>query len=402
MTGHPYADFLLGLPDRSIRLDPRLDRTQIGYEHGLYVMDTFKLSAKLTLDYGLRWDYFSAPYYEDGLQYNWDAATGNVVVPEAALSSVSPLYPANIKIVTGKVEPDSDLGNFRPRLGFAYRLGRDTVLRGGYGLFTEHVGYFDRLQSGGPFEIAETYFNAIENGVPRFAFPNPFPTSLASASIPSQSVRGFPLQTSHGSIHQFNLSVERQIHDLGVRVSYIGSRSRGLNYALNVNKPRPSVDRFTQDRRPYPQFVGATYVEEDGASNYDGFQLEVQKRAGAFTFDAHYTLQSNVSNFLNLENPYDPLHWNREQLARQKFVFNALISLPFGRGRRYLSDVPGYLDQIVGGWELVSLTFFKSGPFFSPSFSGADPSNTNTTGGLPNRMADGNIPSGDRTCRAVV
>jgi hypothetical protein len=396
LTGHPYADFLLGLPDRSIRLDPLLDRTQIGYEHGLYIMDTFKLNAKLTLDYGLRWDYFSAPYYEDGLQYNWDAATGNVVVPEAALSSVSPLYPANIKIVTGQVEPDSDLGNFRPRLGFAYRLGRDTVVRGGYGVFTEHIGYFDRLQSGGPFEIAETYFNAIENGVPRFAFPNPFPTSLASASIPSQSIRGFPLQTRHGSIHQFNLSVERQIRDLGVRVSYIGSRSRGLNYALNVNKPRPSLDRFTPDRRPYAQFVGATYVEEDGASNYDGFQLEVQKRAGAFTFDGHYTLQSNVSNFLNLENPYDHLHWNREQLARQKFVFNALISLPFGRGRRYLSDAPGYLDQIVGGWELVSLTFFKSGPFFSPAFSGADPSNTNTTGGLPDRLADGNIPAGDR------
>ena len=244
LTGHPYADFLLGLPDRSIRLDPRLDRTQIGYEHGLYVMDTFKLSANLTLDYGLRWDYFSAPYYEDGLQYSWDPATGNVVVPEEVLGSVSPLYPANIKIVTGEVEPDSDLGNFRPRLGFAYRLGRDTVVRGGYGVFTEHVGYFDRLQSGGPFEIAETYFNAIENGVPRFAFPNPFPTSLASASIPSQSVRGFPQQTSHGSIHQFNLSVERQIREL---------RSEG--FVHRVAQPGAELCAQCQQAAPEPGSV---------------------------------------------------------------------------------------------------------------------------------------------------
>src|SRR5438093_3703076 len=292
LTGAAYADFLLGLPYQSIRLDPLLDRTQVAWEHGLYAMDTFKVGSRLTLDYGLRWDYFSAPFYTDGLEYNWDSATGNVVVPQGALASVSPLYPRNITVVAGEVEPDSDLRNFRPRLGVAYRLAGDTVVRGGYGAFTEHVGYFDRLQGGGPFEIAETYFNAIQGGRPLFAFPNPFPTSLASASVPSQSIRGFPLRTQHGTIHQFNVSVERQVRDLGVRLSYIGSRSRGLNYALNANKPRPSLTPFAQARRPYPQFVGATLVEEHGAGNYNAFQVEAQRKLGAFTFDAHYTLQS--------------------------------------------------------------------------------------------------------------
>ena len=359
-------------------------------------MDTFKVSSRLTLDYGLRWDYFPAPFYADGLQYNWDAATGNVVVPQAALASVSPLYPRNITIVTGKVEPDSDLGNFRPRLGVAYRLARDTVARGGYGAFTEQVGYFDRLQGGGPFEIAETYYNAMQDGRPLFAFPNPFPTRLASARVPSQDIRGFPLRTQHGTIHQFNVSVERQVRDLGVRLSYIGSRSRGLNYALNVNKPRPSLIPFAQSRRPYPQFVGATLVEDNGAANYNAFQVEAQRKLGAFTFDAHYTLQSAMSNFLNLENPYDHLFWNRDSLARHKFVVTTLSSLPFGRGRRYLSAAPGWLQQIAGGWEFVTLHFFKSGLFFSPSFSGSDPSNTNTSGGLPDRVADGNLPPGVR------
>jgi hypothetical protein len=396
VAGVSYADFLLGMPYQSVRLDPLLDRTQVAYENGLYAMDTFKVSSRLTIDLGLRWDYFSAPFYVDGLQYNWDSASGSVVVPQEALASVSPLYPRNITVVAGQVEPDSDLGNFRARLGVAYRFARDMVVRGGYGAFTEQIGYFDRLQGGGPFEIAETYTNAIQGGAPQFAFPNPFPTSLASASVPSQNIRGFPLQNRHGTIHQFNLSVERQVRDLGVRLSYIGSRSRGLNYALNVNKPRPSLTPFAQSRRPYPQFVGATLVQEDGASNYNAFQIEVQRKLGVFSFDAHYTLQSALSDFLNLENPYDHHLWNRDSLARHKFVVTTMSELPFGRGQRYLSGAPRWADQIVGGWQFVTLHFFKSGLYFSPTFSGSDPSNTLTSGGLPDRLSDGNLEPGER------
>lgn len=395
-TGHAYADFLLGLPHMSQRLDPLTNRTQRAYEFGIYVMDSFKLTRRLTIDYGLRWDYFSAPSYKDGLQYNWDPTTGHVIVSEAAHRSVSPLYPRNITVVTGKVPPDSKWTNFRPRLGFAYRLRDHTVLRGGYGVFTEQVGYFDRLQGGGPFEISETYFNEIRDEAPFFAFPNPFPTSLASAVIASQSIRGYPTKTSNGVIHQFNISIEQQIRDIGFRISYIGSRSRGLNYTLNINKPRPSPIPFSPERRLYPQFVNASFVQENGASNYNALQIEVQRKVGALVFDAHYTLQSSMSNFLNLQNPYDPNQWNRESLAREKLVVATTIDLPFGRGRRYLSNGSAAVDKILGGWQVVTISFFKSGPFFSASFSSADPSNTNTFGGLPDRVGDGNLPPGQR------
>jgi hypothetical protein len=297
----------------------------------------------------------------------------------------------------GKVEPDPKLTNVRPRLGFAYRLRDRTILRGGYGVFTEQIGFFDRLQGGGPFEIAETYFNQIVKGNPLFTFPDPFPTSLASAVIPSQSIRGFPSRTRNGSIHQFNFSAEQQWWDIGFRLSYIGSRSRGLNYALNINKPQPSLVAFSPSRRPFPQFVSAVFAEENGASHYDALQVEVQRKIGTVTFDTHYTLQSNVSNFLNLDNPYDHIHWDRESLARQKLVVTTRTELPWGRGRRYLANLPAVADQIIGGWEIVTLSFFKSGPFFSPVFSGADPSNTNTFGGLPDRISDGNLPPGQRT-----
>lgn len=397
LSGHPYADFLLGLPFSSERLDPLTDRTQVAKEFGVYAMDTWKVTQNLTLDYGLRWDFFSSPFYEDGLQYNWDRTTGNVVVPQDALKSVSPLYPKTISLVTGQVQPDAELSNIRPRVGIAYRWRDRSVIRGGYGVFTEQIGYFDRLQGGGPFEISETYFNAIENGQPRFTFPNPFPSNLAAATVPSQSVRGYPVRTRNGAIHQFNLSIEQQIRDLGFRISYIGSRSRNLNYALNINKPQPSTIPFSQSRRPFAQFVGTTWVLNDGASNYNSAQFEVQRKMGAVTFNAHYTLQSNLSNFLNLENPYDHNHWNREQFSsRHKFVVTAILEIPVGRGRRYLSDAPAVVDHILGGWKAITLSHFQSGQYFSPVFSGSDPSRTNTFGGVPDRVADGNLDSSDR------
>ncbi|MPZ17816.1 MAG: hypothetical protein GEV06_07895 [Luteitalea sp.] len=397
-TGDAYADFLLGLPHSSERLDPLTNRRQAAYEMGFFAMDTYKATSRLTLDYGVRWDIFTSPRFDDGLQFNWDQATGDVIVPADAMSAVSPLYPENITVRGGDVVPDIKWTNIRPRLALAYRLKDDLVVRGSYGVFTEQIGYFDRLQGSGPFQIAETYINEVVDGRPWFAFPTPFPADLASAEIPSQSIRGFPSETRQGAIHQFSASAERQFGKIGVRLSYIGSRSRGLNYNLNINKPEPSLVPFDQERRPYSQFISASVVRENGASNYDAFQAQVNRRAGLVTFDVHYTLQSNRSNFLSLENPYVPNEWHREQYsARHKAIVNTVIDLPWGRGRPFLSDASPFVDALAGNWTIVTVTYFQTGQYFSPTFSGADPSNTDTVGGRPDRTCDGTLPRGERT-----
>ena len=167
-SGNSYADFLLGLPLSSTRLNPIVDRKRTQKELGLFVTDTFKLTPRLTLDYGLRWDRFSATTYDDGLMFNWDPATGNILLPQEALSKVSPFYPKTINIVAGNVVPSADLRNFVPRIGVAYRLNDKTVIRGGYGIFNEFLGQLSRVQGGGPFALSETYVNKIENGVHSF------------------------------------------------------------------------------------------------------------------------------------------------------------------------------------------------------------------------------------------
>lgn len=395
-SGNAYADFMLGLPLSSTRLNPIVNRKQTSKELGVFITDTFKVTPKLTLDVGLRWDRFSATTYDDGLMFNWDLKTTNVIVPQKAMSKVSPYYPKTITIAAGQVVPDPDTHNFAPRIGVAYRLKDKTVIRGGYGRFNEFFGKYTRLNSGEPFAITETYTNTIVNGVALFQMPNPFPSAGVSPSVPSQSVTGYPNQTKNGAIHQFNATVERQVHDVGFRLSYVGSRNRGLNYSLSINKPQPSLIPFTASRRPYAQFSGASFFRSDGEANYDSMSFEATRRVGIVTFDGHWTWAHGMISTLNLENPYSPLFWNRDFFAKHRVVLNSVWELPFGRGRKFLPALPGAAEQILGGWRLVWVTYLQTGQYFSPSFSGSDPSNTNTSGGLPDRICNGNLPPGQR------
>jgi TonB-dependent receptor-like protein len=398
LSGFGYADFLMGLPFQSTRLNPLIGRTKTDSELGLFVQDAFKVSKRLTLDLGLRWDRFGPSNFKDGLIYNWDPGSGNVIVPESALSKISPLYPVNtIKVVAGNAQESPSLHNIDPRLGFAWRPWDDkTVFRGSYGIFTETLGRFARDLSNGPFQISESFFNAIQNGQPLFAFPNPFPAG--AGTVASQSITGYPIDTNNGKIHQFNVSVERQVKDIGIRVSYVGARDRGLNYNVNINKPQASLIPFAQSRRPYTQFVGVTYNRHDGALNYNAFTAEGRRRAGQVTFDAHWTWTSNYLNYQGIEDPYAPLRWSHDQYSSKfRAVGSAVWAMPFGHGKKFLANAPRPVDFALGGWQASWIAIMETGQFFTPSFSGTDTSNTNTVGGLPDRIANGNLDAGQRT-----
>lgn len=403
LAGQGYAEFLLGLPTNSQRIDPLRDRLRHASELGFYATDTWKATRRLTIDYGLRWDYFANPVYADNLMYNWDRASGAVLVPQESLSKISPLYPTNlIAVKAGQAIPTARKTNFHPRTGAAYRITDTFVIRGGYGQYTESLGAFTVVNSAaGPYRIADSYINLdqLRAGNAPFAFPNPFPAGLGLIAT-SQSITGFPLDTRNGVIHQFNLSLEKEFRTLGFRASYIGSRSRGLNYSMNINKPAPSLTAFAQSRRPYSQFIGTTWWFNDGQSKYDSVQLEISKRRGWFMFDGHYTLSNAMSNFLNLENPASHYFWNRDQFnARNRAVIKTIWDLPFGKGRRWLAHASGPVNTILGGWQAQTVHYFQGGQYFTPSFSGSDPSNTNSVGGLPDRVAGGNLDRGSRTIK---
>jgi outer membrane receptor protein involved in Fe transport len=401
LAGYGYADFLLGLPFTSTRLDPLTNRTLHDTELGLFVQDSYKVNDRLTLDLGLRWDRFGPPYYGDNLMYRWDPASGNVIVPQGTTSAISPLYPSSITLVPGAVRMQPSNTNFVPRIGAAYRINDKTVIRGGYGIFNETMGRYAYVQGTGPFQISETYQNVISNGQPLFSFPNPFPASLNSANVPSQSVTGYPLGATNGKIHQYNATIERQFKDMGFRLSYVGSHDYGMHYTISVDKPMPSLIPFTASRRPYPQYVGASLVRTHGQSKFNAMTVEVVRKVGQLTMDAHWTLASSYSSFQsgsNLESPYASPVYARDQFTpRQRFVMNLSWEIPVGKGRRYLTGANPFVNGILGGWQLYWIGYLQTGMFFSPTYSGSDRSNTNTVGGLPNRTCNGNLPSNQRS-----
>ena len=140
-------------------------------------------------------------------------------------------------------------------------------------------------------------------------------------------------------------------------------------------------------------------MREDGESKYDSLQFQVQRRVGIISFNGHWTWANNMSDWLNLENPYDVTsNWARDELTRRhRAVIETMIDLPWGRGRRFLPNAHPVVNAVIGGWNLQTISIFSTGLYFSPAYSGADPSNTNSVGGLPDRIADGNLPPGQRS-----
>jgi hypothetical protein len=229
--------------------------------------------------------------------------------------------------------------------------------------------------------------------------PNPFPSSLSSASSPSQSVTGYPKNITNGKIHEFNVSIARQFGNVGFSIAYSGVRARGLNYKVpQTNIPQPSTTTFTQSRTPYPEFSGTAFEYQNGKSNYDSLVLEAKKNLGQLVFDVNYTYANNLDNMEDLENVYNLNPWNHDAYtARNILTGMVMFPLPFGRGQRFGSNSPAPVNALLGGWRVNWITTVQSGQFFSPTFSGSDPSHTNTSGGFPDRVCNGNLSRGKRT-----
>jgi hypothetical protein len=366
-TGLAFADFLLGIPATSTRQQIKADRKLQQNESAAYVSDSFRVTSRLTVDYGLRWDYYQAPTFDDGFMANWDPATGNVVVAPGTITSVSIYYPKGIGVVVGNPVPRSKTTNFRPRIAAAFRVTENLVVRGGYGEFTEFEGYGlgGRLNSWSPFWLTETYNNAIVGGSPLFSFPKPFPASPSATLVPSQSVVGLPSTTDEGTIRQYNFTIERATHGLGLRAAFIGSRGTGLNYTVDINQPPASSTPFTNSRKPYPRFGSVYEVRNDGQWHYNSVFLEGQKKAGPVIFTSNLTLANNVANFLDTTDPYNVTDkWVRDGADRRRyFVNSAMWNLPFGH------------TPLTGHWAVAAVATFASGQYYSPLFTGPDPAN---------------------------
>jgi hypothetical protein len=421
--GNAYAAFLLGIPDSdqlSTVLNP--DTNGYGNSYALYAQDDWKITPRLTVNYGLRWEYhpmfmdhynntanFLPDYYS---VVNGVTVHGAVVIPDAAQSLVNPAFaqsiaPTPIITATQAGLPQSlrysQKTDFAPRIGFAYRLTADgkTVIRGGVGRFIEaELG--NLLLSSWAVEASDVavFTNTITNGKPQLSFPYPFPSNLAQPGTQEFDLSNV-LHYQDPYVTQWNFTIERDLgFQTGIRISYDGSHGSRLGITDNPDEvPANTVGFATATKSaPYPLFNQIVEENNGGISNYNALTVVANKRMShGLQFQVTYNFAKNLSD----EGGYDPTgfagsgggtttnffdprldYGNVAFTRRNRFLTTFLYESPFSKtGNRIV-------NQLAGGWELAGVLTFQSGPFLTVLASGADPSGTNFVNIIGNGRAD--------------
>ncbi len=416
-TGYPYADFVLGLPTTTQREQERPLLYSRFHDLSAFVQTDFKVSPRLTLNLGVRYDYNSPQVDKYDVISSFDPATGKLVIPsETARPYIHPLFPKEVPIVTAQQAGyarglrNPDRNNLNPRIGLAFRPRTDarSAIRAGYGVFIDELTadiFAAFLVRHGPFNFNEGFTNAIQAGVPLLTFDLPF---LAMGTRQGAlDVRGMDRNLRNPYIQQWNFTLEHQLgFNTGVRLSYIGTKSTRVTYRRNLNQPWPSLQPFSQARRPYPLYRDILFCEGAGNQNYHSLSLSLERKMQrGFYFQGFYTLAKNLTDTEDaseggptLENAYNRSGWRGDSryVPRQRFVGSLIWELPAGQGRRLLNR-PGALNWLLGGWQTSATYVAQTGEYFTPTFSGADPSNTNVIGGVADRLGNGNLPEDQRT-----
>ncbi len=394
-TGGAFADFLLGLPSSSTKAAlpdgvPFLSYTEVGS----FVQDQWRATKNLTVTMGIRYDLFTSPTERYDRQSDFNPSTGGIDI--AGQNGIS----AGIL----KTQPH----NFAPRLGLAYKLGEKTVVRAAYGLY-----YFNEQGTGGSarlfinYPLSQQYSVSCSATAPCLNLANGIPNTLSSSNLPSEVY--IPTANQTASMQQWNFSLERQITpSMVVRGSYVGTRGNHLSIALDEDTAYPGPGAVPA-RRPYPAYASLSSWEPIGISKYNSLQLSAEKRySNGISLLAAYTWskamdeggggnsasaesRNNVQNPRDVSAEYGLADFN----FPQRFTLSEVYEVPVGNGRKYLSNGNRYMDMLAGGWAVTSIVTAQDGPPGSLSMA-TTTSNTGTFQ-YPNRICNGNLPSGQRT-----
>lgn len=417
-TGEPWADFLLGLPSTFSNFTNRPIDTRRMWEHGLYAQDDFRVTKKLTLNYGLRWDLYTVPYDKNGLYYNFDPQKFAIVVPDQhALNSISPAWPTStFPVITASQAgyPTKLLNasnSFQPRFGFAYQLASRTVLRGGFGVYNGALR-FGSLQTGGPFAITSSFVNtpcATCPGGALYSMPDPFPAAAATAT--ETTATGYSLNYRPAYSMNWTVTLEQEVAPTwNVQVSYHGVGNRQLLVQENLNAVQASTTPYSEANLPYPGFGPINLIHNGGSSWYDGIEAKVTHPFGKGLYTtAAYTEQwsgglqgptfAQDQSVTVPEYSFDP---NRDYgpdpaYPTHDFIWTWVWQVPVGAGHQFAGSSNRILNGIIGNWAVSGSYSWRSGWFFTPDVEGVDIGNIGvTTGRRPDKVPGCNPYAGAR------
>ncbi len=403
-TSYNLADFMFALPS-TIQLGNNLVTNLRQHIHSLYMQDDFRVNAKLTLNLGLRWEFATPIWDRDNLWSNFDPVTDTLV-----RASNGSLYNRAL------VHPDYH--DFGPRVGFAYSVTPKTVIRGGYGISYSFFNRPGSAQEGinAPLALFGIKTQSIPAGgsLPAgfLTTQNSFTTGIdvpANFNPILSNIDYIPADTRWPYTQSWLFSVQQELtHDTFLELAYNGNHSLRLPIIADYNQAYPNQLTATcnstitsgclgvQQRRPIPTFGPITWLDPAGNNNYNGFSARLEHRLGgglyflnSFTWskaigDSEQALENfpgyyvaNPQNIRDLAHERGPTSYDVEFMNVTSIVYQ----LPFGRGRRFGSNMNRVLDAALGGWELNTINTANSGVPIDVSYS---PSAANDVTGLTN------------------
>jgi hypothetical protein len=390
-TGNAFADFLLGTLRTAARAPGEPFSNTYTSQAGFYAQDDWKVSQKLTLNFGFRYE-LNVPEEERVNKFSsFDPATGRVPVADGRLLDVNPATGALVTVGTsslGRRMWRLDKNNVAPRFGFAYRPFGDssTVIRGGYGVFYNQIvagNGLSQMYRGIPFRTRQSITNTPTQVIS--TWENLFPAGAGAAAFTPQGINpDFP----SAYIQQWSFGVQRELQgNMVIDLTYLGSKGTRLPISFDINQPTPAAGAI-QSRRPYRQWSNINFRDAVGTSNYHGFSLRVERR---FSAGLSFLSQWTYSKSIDLGSPpstagageagvMNPKNLKGERGLsefdqRHNFTTSVVYELPWGRGKRWMSNAPAVVDHILGGWQLTGIVRFQSGRPFTVT-TGRDMSNT--------------------------
>jgi len=418
-TGVAISDALLGLFRNYGEIGRKAYTPWRATTFEWFAQDNWKVSKKLTAEYGVRYNYwppwyslwnniatFDPAFYTPGLlsinptngavvlkagadftlaRFNGialpgsgfpDSAKGRVEVLTNPLINTSELFRG---IPRGLSESHKNV--IEPRIGLAYALNEKTTIRAGAAIFHSRVLLNDSSLLGGnsPLQFKIGVENGIADApggaVASFADSIRFPFNLTA----QDKVFKIP------AAYNWSLTVQRELPaKFIVELGYVGKHSLFLQRERNINSLLPGQN-FTRDAtgkitgtvafsnalRPYLGHGQIRLAENSGNAIYHSFQAQVSRRfQNGFSFDVAYTFSKSIDNTSNKRDVL-PNAFNDRNIRGlsdfdrpHSFVANFIYELPFGKGHRFL-DRGGILNVAIGGWQLTGISFIRSGSTFS-------------------------------------
>lgn len=387
-----WAQFLLGYPSETGKVTQVFNPIALRFsDWGLYVRDLWQVSPKLTVDYGLRWEYYPIYSHDHFGATRFDPVTKDIYIGGEN----------GVPWDTGATA--SKLG-FGPRLGVAYRLTEKTVVRSGYGISTDpdnmrnqrnqypsivnqvyqplnayqFISYAGVPNSDGSTRVS------LSDGIPLPVYPTitggiltPATTGAPGTYLPSTSTVTFPKYFNRGYYESWNFTIQHEFSPtLTAQVGYVGSHGVHIDMGVNINGSLPNTG--TAGRVLYPYVTSdLNEYEPFGDMTYNALQASVRKRIGASIIGASYTFSKAIDN-INGDND-DGTLWRTYPVSfaldkqisgfdrPQNFQLYYVYDLPFGKGHAWLNS--GWLSYVVGNWELTGTISRESGLPFSVATS---------------------------------